>query len=69
MTILGPVAKASLDYIAIMIALGAILEYLPPIAAVLSVIAAAFSIYEGRTVQCWLYPHKRKCREDDNEEG
>lgn len=51
-------AKASFDTISVTIMLGTIADWLPPIAAGVSIIWGLIRIYETQTVQRWMYNRK-----------
>lgn len=46
--------KAGMDAVAVVVAVGSVAQYLPPLAALLTIIWTGIRIYESKTVQGWL---------------
>lgn len=50
-------AKHVVDALSILTVLGTLMQYLPSVAAVLSIVWSVIRIYESKTVQGWLGKH------------
>lgn len=57
------VIKTGMDALSVVTMLGALVQLLPAIAALLTIVWTGIRIYETRTVQNWL--NKRKDKDDD----
>jgi len=51
-------AKAAGDVSAILVTASTLMQWLPPVAAVLTIVWTALRIYETKTVQGWIKKHK-----------
>jgi hypothetical protein len=59
--------KHIVDALSVATVLGTIMDFLPAIAALFTIVWTAIRIYETRTVQYWLgFPIKYTRKDDDN---
>lgn len=67
MTFLGSISNVLLDAYSIGLILATMVEWLPPVAALFSIIWVGIRIYETKTVQCWIncYKYGGKCKSCD----
>lgn len=57
--------KHAIDTISVATVLASLTAWLPPIAALISIIWGLIRIYETRTVQTWLGRHRGTRRDDE----
>ena len=49
-----PLVKHTIDTISIVTVIGTLMDILPPVAALLTIVWTCINIYESKTVQGWL---------------
>lgn len=57
--------KHAIDTISVATVLASLTAWLPPLAALISIVWGLIRIYETRTVQAWLGNHRKRSRSVD----